>query len=218
MTAADVKGAGHLAEAMPKHKCGHYGVRNRAGNLCGQNVTKGTQRCRTHSGKKLGKAKAEGAVILEVHNWGLDDSHVDPGETLLRLLAQSAARVRHYAALLESAFMDKQVAALVGVHYVVAADEDDPDAPPKAVASGEYIRGLAELEADERDRCARFAKLALDAGIAERQVRIAELMGAGLITVLTAALVELGQDPAEERVRSVVAAQLSRLELTASGR
>jgi len=62
--------------------------------------------------------------------------------------------------------------------------------------------------------CVDIARL----GLEERLVRQQEALGAGLITVLTASLADLGLDPAEDRVRSVVAAQLSRLELTAGGR
>ena len=40
--------------------------------------------------------------------------------------------------------------------------------------TGEAIRGLADLEAKERDRCASFATNAIAAGLAERIVRVAE--------------------------------------------
>jgi hypothetical protein len=40
--------------------------------------------------------------------------------------------------------------------------------------TGEAIRGLADLEAKERERCANFATKAIAAGLAERTVRIAE--------------------------------------------
>jgi hypothetical protein len=37
-------------------------------------------------------------------NWGLGDTKVDPGEVLLRLVTQSAARTEMYARLLEEAY------------------------------------------------------------------------------------------------------------------
>ena len=40
--------------------------------------------------------------------------------------------------------------------------------------TGEAIRGLADLEAKERDRCGSFATKAIAAGLAERIVRVAE--------------------------------------------
>jgi hypothetical protein len=146
-------------------------ARTRAGDLCDGIAILGTNTCRMHAGRSAAVTKAKGAVATEVAAWGLTDPTVDPAETLLRLLTQSARRAALYADLLERQYLDKGVAALVGVKVALDADGN-------AVDLGEYIRGLAELEAAERDRCAKFAKLALDAGIAERQVRLAERQGA----------------------------------------
>ena len=57
----------------------------------------------------------------------------------------------------------------------------------------EYIRGLAQLEPQERDRCANFATKAVAAGPAERTVRIAERQGQ--LIVLQAALREVDLSP-----------------------
>ena len=80
----------------------------------------------------------------------LGDSHVDPGEVLLRLVTQSAARAQRYASELE---------ALVDEEGVAAAMVGEIEIPTKygGYKAGEYIRGLARLEAQERDRCANFA-------------------------------------------------------------
>lgn len=59
-------------------------------------------------------------------------------------------------------------------------------------ASGEQIAALAQLESAERDRCARYCKLAIDAGLAERQVRLAEQQGRLLEHVLSGVLGDLG--------------------------
>jgi hypothetical protein len=97
----------------------------------------------------------------------LGDSHVDPGEVLLRLVTQSAARAQRYASELE---------ALVDEEGLAAAMVGEIEIPTKhgGYKAGEYIRGLAQLEAQERDRCANFATKAVAAGLAERQVRRAE--------------------------------------------
>jgi hypothetical protein len=63
------------------------------------------------------------------------------------------------------------IAALIGHTY--SADKEGG-----VFATGEAIRGLVQLEAQERDRAAMFATKALAAGIAERQVRLAESQGA----------------------------------------
>jgi hypothetical protein len=158
---------------MHKPGAGNGGCtrRTKSGGICDGPAITGTDTCRMHAGRRPAQARAIGAVAVEVAAWGLTDQTVDPAETLLRLLTQSARRAALYADLLERQYVDKGVAALVGVKVALDADGN-------AVDLGEYIRGLAELEAAERDRCAKFAKLALDAGIAERQVRLAERQGA----------------------------------------
>jgi hypothetical protein len=77
-------------------------------------------------------------------------------------------------------------------------------------ASGEAIRGLAQLEAAERDRCVRFAKTAHEMKIDDQQIEIAKAQGRMLADVvrrisdglLAAVLAALGaiEDPAAARV------------------
>jgi hypothetical protein len=201
----------------------------------------GTKRCRSHPGR-LGRAgaRAKGAVVTELARWGLGDTAVDPGEVLLRLVTQSAARVELYSRLLEEAYeaagrlqttltaeqlLDPEgrqrfvgddvvempehaerqvarqdlerifntggVAALIGHQYGATKDGD-------VYATGEAIRGLAKLEADERDRCANFAAKAVAAGLAERQVRLAERQGQEMAGVFRRVLEALGLS-AEQR-------------------
>jgi hypothetical protein len=52
--------------------------------------------CRWHGGA-AGQVKAKAAVRAELLGWGLGDATVDPGEVLLRLVTQSAARAERYA-------------------------------------------------------------------------------------------------------------------------
>jgi hypothetical protein len=186
----------------------------------------GAKVCRMHGGAAP-QVKARAAVVAEVMRWGLDNTHVDPAETLLKLLSQSAARAEHYSRLLADAYdaAERLKAAHDAQQLVTTSHGDDEDGEPAAAqqaradldrifttggvaalvgqtyaaattgnvyATGEAIRGLAQLEATERDRCARFAKLALDAGIAERQVRLAERQGALIEQVLTSVFADLG--------------------------
>jgi hypothetical protein len=85
----------------------------------------------------------------------------------LQLVTQSAARAQRYASELE---------ALVDEEGLAAAMVGEIEIPTKhgGYKAGEYIRGLAQLEAQERDRCANFATKAVAGGLAERQVRLAE--------------------------------------------
>lgn len=73
------------------------------------------------------------------------------------------------------------VAALIGFKF-------DADRHGRVYATEEAVRGLAKLEAEERDRCAAFAAKAVAAGLAERQVRLAERQGALMASVFRGAL------------------------------
>jgi hypothetical protein len=195
---------------------------SRTGNRCKNKAIPGGAVCRFHGGASPHVA-SKAAVRAEVFNWGLGDTTVDPGETLLRLVTQSAARAERDAMLLEEAYdaaerlkqahdagmqidapggelantaetarrdLDRifntgGVAALVGNTYGAAKDVG-------VYVRGEAIRGLADLEAKERERCANFATKAVAAGLAERQVRLAERQGELLAQVIRGVLDELG--------------------------
>lgn len=86
---------------------------------------------------------------------------------------------------LKRIFSTGGVAALVGNTYADAKDGG-------IYATGEQIRGLAQLEAAERERCANFAAKAVAAGLAQRQVELAERQGALLVELLTAVFDDLG--------------------------
>lgn len=193
----------------------------------------GSDVCDSHGGKAP-QVKARAAVRAEVIAWGLGDTTVDPGEVLLRLVSQSAARVEFYGGLLRQAYEAAErlqraetlpqsdllaaetaradlervlnhggVAALIGHTY--AADKQ-----AGVFATGEAIRGLAQLENAERDRCANFAAKAVAAGLAERQVRLAEKHGAMLAAVLAEVVRGLGSDPTDPQVAAVVQAAIGR--------
>ncbi len=211
--------------------------RNRAGERCAQNVILGTTACRNHGGKSLRKAKSEGTVVMELRRWGLTghDELADPGETLLRLVTQSAARVETYSRLLgeayeaaerlrgieeaptsdllaaETARMDFErvmnvggVAALVGYKYAGTQTSG-------VIATGEALRGLVDLEAAERERCAKFAAQAVAAGLAERMVRASEQLAGLVARAVEDALVALGHDPKDPAVRQVIAGRMAAL-------
>ena len=78
--------------------------------------------------------------------------------------------------------------------------------------AGEYVRGLAKLEAEEGDRCANFATKAIAAGLAARQVRLAERQGEILVAIVSSALSEASL-PAEavRQVKAAIARQVPEL-------
>jgi TPP-dependent pyruvate/acetoin dehydrogenase alpha subunit len=59
-----------------------------------------------------------------------------------------------------------------------------------------------------RSGSARVAKAAIDAGVAEHQVQLAEEQAQQLAKVVTSILTDLGHDPADDEVRKVVRLRL----------
>lgn len=203
------------------------------GQPCQAMAIAGTTSCRHHSGVSVTTARAKGAVVVELSRWGID-GHTelrDPGEVMLRLVTQSAARVELYSRLLGEAY--EAAEELAAAHEAEPLLDDDPadeeedglvatsprvqaarvrirqvfatggvgaligvkldaDRAGRVYATEEAIRGLAVLEAAERDRCANFATKAIAAGLAERQVRLAESQGAAMYAVFGRVLEGLG--------------------------
>lgn len=161
-------------------KC--WGKSKRSQEQCGRDPKPGSRNCHYHAGGPQAHANAD--IRAELARWTLGTDDIDPAATLLQLLAQSRARVQRYSERLAH-LVDEHggdlAEAMVGESYVM----NDSGHLQKV---GEYIRGLAQLEAGERDRCARFAELAIRAGIAERQIKIAEQTGAMIAGVLRAVL------------------------------
>jgi hypothetical protein len=89
---------------------------------------------------------------------------------------------------LDRIFNTGGVAAIVGNTYGAAKDVG-------VYVTGEAIRGLADLEAKERERCANFATKAIAAGLAERTVRVAERQGQLMVEMVQAALREVDLSP-----------------------
>ena len=73
------------------------------GQRCKRKAIPGGELCRWHGGAAK-QVRARAGVRAEVMAWGLGDSTVDPGEVLLRLVTQSAARAEMYGRLLQEAF------------------------------------------------------------------------------------------------------------------
>jgi hypothetical protein len=105
---------------------------------------------------------------------------------------------------LQRIFATGGVSALIGHQY--AADKEGG-----VFATGEAIRGLVQLEAQERDRAAGMAAKAVAAGLATRQVELAERQGALVADVIRGVLGDLGLDVADPNVLRVVSGRLRAL-------
>lgn len=150
------------------------------GEPCNSFALHGADHCYRHGGGTLPNVRAAAAVREAVMRWGFIDVTVDPGETLLMLVTQSKIRAQRYAEELERLVGERPELrdALIG------------DVAGEFGKAGEFIKGLVILEAQERDRCANFCRLAIAAGLAERQVRMAERQGQLMVDLLRAVMAD----------------------------
>lgn len=155
----------------------------RSGERCKRPAIPGGTVCRSHGGASP-QVKALAAVRAELERWGLGDSTDDPGETLLRLLTQSRIRADMLAAELQRKADDLGMT----VEQITVADSITLDHRGVEHKTGEQIRALVAAEGQERDRCARFAQIALAANLGERRARLSEHMAAVLSQLLAAAV------------------------------
>jgi hypothetical protein len=116
--------------------------------------------------------------------------------------ADSAADRDRATQDLQRIFATGGVSALIG--HTSAADTDGG-----VFATGEAIRGLVTLEAQERDRAAGMAAKAVAAGLATRQVELAERQGALVADLIRALFAdpELGLTVEQAAAAPAVAAR-----------
>ncbi|MFI7468188.1 hypothetical protein [Nonomuraea sp. NPDC049646] len=189
----------------------------RTQSRCHALAIRGTNACKTHGGQRREVLKAKGAA-LSVWRAVPGRQDVTPSEAVMGMLQLSWARAGFYASLLQRQVEDAQEEG--GGRGL----GDDPELGPGAglightrsaspsvgvYVSGEAARGLTKLEADERDRTVRYAKVAHDMGIADREIRLAEAQGALIAGAISRILDALELSPSQQaRVSTVVPREL----------
>jgi hypothetical protein len=157
-------------------------------------------RCRMHIGSRAAQATA--AIRATVARWTSEDTTLEPGETLLRLMTIAYLRAEQHADELDNVLTEHGWrAAFVGDSYITAEDGT-------ARKVGEYARQLAVWEAQERKHAADLAVRAVAAGLEERRVRAEEQQVSLFAQALDAALAELGLGDRTPEVKSGVARHL----------
>jgi hypothetical protein len=182
-------------------KCKAVGKQN--GKQCGNWAMKGQLCCRMHGGASP-QAKAAAtrrlavqAMNYEVEQWGLGDTSTDPGTALLQLLTQARIRAQMYAGTIAELVEQHGLQeALIGDSLMVnpafiGGGRNAGNGQPKFVKIGEYLRGLTVLENSERDRAAKYAKLAIDADLVQAQSKLTVQQGALIEAVLLSAFERL---------------------------
>jgi hypothetical protein len=182
------------------------GANKKNGGTCGRPAGWGTNhlgigRCRLHGGmspthqQHAQRVQAERAVAT----LGLPRA-IEPHMALLEEVHRAAG---HVAWLGEIVAELEQTAVVHGISKSVQM----PDGT-RTIEARAAVNVWVRLYQEERDRLTRVAKVALDAGVAERQVRLAEAQAQQLATVIRAVLTDLGHDLADEGVRRVVRLRL----------
>lgn len=175
---------------MSSEKCGG---RTRASTPCqnaaGYKTTHvGVGKCFLHGGSTPNHEKAAERQHAEqaVARYALPRT-VDPATALLEEVHRSAGVVAFLANIVNRIEEQQLVEATIAGKQPVV-----------------WLRLLKS----EREHLARVARSAVDAGIAERQVRMVEAVGGQLVSVLRAVLSKLGHDPDTPEVRLVVSEAL----------
>jgi hypothetical protein len=171
---------------------------------CHAQAVRGTASCYTHAGVSTSVAKAKGEALSA---WRAvpGRSDVSPSEAVMSMLQMSWARVHLYASLLERQLAGADRSRGVGEGEGLVGHTFSASPSVGVYESGEAVRGLAVLEERERDRCVRFAKVAHDMGVADREIRLAEQQGALLAGAINRILDALELSPAQRgRVPDIV--------------
>ena len=137
----------------------------------------GIGRCKYHGGntptQETGAARVAAAQALE--RMGLPvEKH--PDQALLELVYEAAGNV---------AFLREQAGEYgTSVFQMLTATRKDGE----VIELGESERAIVKLYGEWSDRLARYAKAAIDAGIAKRYVEMAEAQAAAIVRVITSVL------------------------------
>lgn len=182
------------------------GAKKRAGGECGRPAGwgtphPGTGRCKLHGGSTpnhVAAAQREQAADA-VQTLGLPRD-VEPHEALLEEVHRAAGHVAWLAGVV--AELEKQQ-----VVHGITRTVQMPDGT-RSVEARAALNVWVKLYQEERDRLTRVAKVAIDAGVAERQVRLAERQAQQLAEVIRAVLTDLGHDLEDPDVRKVVRLRL----------
>lgn len=187
----------HLAESPDwDGKCCASKTR---GGRCGQYAIRGAIVCRTHGGsapqsreaarRRLfeQRVKSEVSELMTQYEDETGDEVIDPLETLIEMLKHAK-------------LMARLLASLTVGSGVLAIEDSRGDLKSHPLA-GQHEYWV--------ERCARFAKLAIDSGVEERRVQIAESHAAAMVAAVQSSFDALDLTPEQAaKAPQVVAALL----------
>lgn len=188
-------------------------ARRQDGEPCRAPAIKGGSVCRVHGGRApqvraaAARRLAEGSVLARLEAAGELVADEPPVETLARLIRVT----RSYMLILEAEMAE--VVALYGpVEELVSAGDGSRPATVSLKAEQHVV---LDMWGTERDRLAKYVKMASDIGMDERRVQLAEGQARLLADQVLALVRSLELDPNTPKVRSALRAWVLGLERAA---
>jgi hypothetical protein len=175
--------------------------------------------CRTHGGNSPGGIKAAltermneelATVTRTVMGTAID---VDPMDALVWCVRITAGEVAYATYKVEQLTPQDEI-----VTPVQTLDREGGRITQEVTTFPEELNLWIKIRQSSVDRLARFSKMAIDAGVAKRQLELAEEAGDALAASLRLVLDGLALSPEQERLApDLVRSALERLEIAASG-
>lgn len=163
---------GCLMEGKQHERCRAH---TRLGNPCKQPCMDGQFVCRLHGGK-----------TPEALERGVQRQALTMAQSLVAFNPEDGESLEE--GLLREVKQASQTALAYGLAVSALTDEHGMQGIVQIGATGLSMHALVQAWDKERERHARFAKMAIDAGIAQRTVELAENQAGTLVRVLVAVL------------------------------
>lgn len=181
--------------------CGAH-KRGPGGGICQMDAGRGTSHkgwghCSLHGGSTpngtIHAAKLEAAFM--VAEYAEFEPDVEPHDVLLRMVRLAAGLVAFYARKHRELIKAEGEEALAVQHREeIVGSGKDADGYTVKTSTQTALHLWGRLLEQAIDRAAKIAKLALDAGVEERRVRLAEQWGDELADLLRRVIADLGLD------------------------
>lgn len=181
-------------------------AKKKNGEQCQAWAIRGGTVCRVHGGmapavqrkaqERIEKARAEITLAQAMQEFNLDES-ASPGQTLLKELSHAG----QVAAWLRNKVAELPENEAAGLMKTSEKYDEETGAWTYTYMAGANV--WLKLYAEWTDRASKMAKMALDAGIAERQVRVMEQHASMFANALFGVLSDLGIEMNDE-TRAIV--------------
>lgn len=206
-------------------------LKSKSRTHCHAPAIRGTKSCKIHGGTTRAVALAKGEALITAWSAVGDAAKtIDHKMAVLGVLQMTWLRLAAYSDLLrkqvatQGAVIEPDAdggysapehpvdnAGLIGHRYGAAGKDGH------IYAQNEEIRSLVRLEAEERDRVVKYAKVAHDMGISDRLTSLAERWGDVVANRVTVILEGLDLTPEQQaKVPDLIVQHLSAIEITES--